>query len=141
MSQNSNENLSTEEVNVENVEVVDNVEPSTDQSQSEITTTLSIASSSPATSLQSLSLATSIDDKNEKLKIILDNPQNTYYSGQTIRGTISLNCKQKKKIRGKCHSTEYFVLSDFYNRSDFSRRLLPNKKKTNIVFAKRHGMG
>lgn len=92
MSQNSNENLSTEA----------NIEPTTDQSQSSVTTTASIASSSPATSLQSLSLATSItDDKNEKLKIILDNSQNTYYSGQTIRGTISLNCKQKKKIRGE----------------------------------------
>lgn len=93
MSQNSNENLSSEA----------NVEPTTDQSQSQssITTTASIASSSPATSLQSLSLATSIDDKNEKLKIILDNPENTYYSGQTIRGSITLNCKQKKKIRGE----------------------------------------
>lgn len=93
MSQNSNENLSSEA----------NVESTADQSQSQssIITTASIASSSPATSLQSLSLATSIDDKNEKLKIILDNPGNTYYSGQTIRGTITLNCKQKKKIRGE----------------------------------------
>lgn len=93
MSQNSNENLSLEA----------NVESTADQSQSQssIITTASIASSSPATSLQSLSLATSIDDKNEKLKIILDNPGNTYYSGQTIRGTITLNCKQKKKIRGE----------------------------------------
>lgn len=90
MSNNSNENVSTEA----------NTEPA-DQSQSSMTTTASIASSSPATSLQSLSIATSTDDKNEKLKIILDNPQNTYYSGQTIRGTISLNCKQKKKIRGE----------------------------------------
>lgn len=77
-----------------------NIEP-TDQSQSTITSTASIASSSPATSLQSLSLATPGDDKNEKLKIILDNATNTYYSGQTIHGTISLNCKQKKKIRGE----------------------------------------
>lgn len=93
MSGNSNENLSSEA----------NIEPAADQSQSQssITTTASIASSSPATSLQSLSLATSIDEKNEKLKIILDNPDNTYYSGQTIRGTITLNCKQKKKIRGE----------------------------------------
>lgn len=95
MSGNSNENLSTEA----NVEAT--VDQSQSQSQSSITTTASIASSSPATSLQSLSLATSIDDKNEKLKIILDNPENIYYSGQTIRGTITLNCKQKKKIRGK----------------------------------------
>lgn len=73
----------------------------TDQSQSTITSNTSIASSSPATSLQSLSLATSIDEKGEKLKISLDNPDNTYFSGQTIHGTISLNCKQKKKIRGK----------------------------------------
>lgn len=92
MSQNSNENLSSFDANGE---------PNTDQSQSSITTTASIASSSPATSLQSLSLATSIDEKSEKLKIILDNPDNTYYSGQTIRGNITLNCKQKKKIRGK----------------------------------------
>lgn len=92
MSQNSNENLSTIDLNGE---------PSTDQSHSSFTTTTaSIASSSPATSLQSLSLATSIGDKNEKFKIILDNPDHTYHSGQTIRGTISLNCKQKKKIRG-----------------------------------------
>lgn len=107
MSQNSNENLSSEATmeNADNMENVDNVEPTTDQSQSEITTTASIASSSPATSLQSLSLATSasIDGKNDKLKITLDNPQNTYYSGQTIRGTISLNSKQKKKIRGECY--------------------------------------
>lgn len=93
MSQNSNENLSSIDASGE---------PNTDQSQSSITTTASIASSSPATSLQSLSLAASIDElKNEKLKIILDNPDHTYYSGQTIRGTITLNCKQKKKIRGK----------------------------------------
>lgn len=72
-----------------------------DQSQSTITSTASIASSSPATSLQSLSLAASVDDKGEKFRITLDNPTNTYYSGQTIHGTISLNCKQKKKIRGK----------------------------------------
>lgn len=92
MSQNSSENLSTEA----------NVETTADQSQSSITTAPSIASSSPAASLQSLSLATSVDEKNEKLKIILDSPENnTYYSGQTIRGTISLNCKQKKKIRGE----------------------------------------
>lgn len=92
MSQNSNENLSS----------IDASEPNADLSQSSITTTASIASSSPATSLQSLSLAASIDElKNEKLKIILDNPDHTYYSGQTIRGTITLNCKQKKKIRGK----------------------------------------
>lgn len=104
MSQNSNENLSSIEANGE---------PSTDQSQSSITTTASIASSSPATSLQSLSLATSIDEKNEKLKIILDNPDHTYYSGQTIRGTITLNCKQKKKIRGKLKSIVDFSSSSF----------------------------
>lgn len=95
MSEHSNENSSAE-TNVE--ATIDQA----DQTESSITTTASIASSSPATSLQSLSLATSVtDDKNEKLKITLDNPLNTYYSGQTIRGTISLNCKQKKKIRGK----------------------------------------
>lgn len=97
MSQNSNENLSSFDANA-------------DLSQSSITTTASIASSSPATSLQSLSLAASIDElKNEKLKIIFDNPDHTYYSGQTIRGTITLNCKQKKKIRGKSKWMESIV--------------------------------
>lgn len=103
MSEHSNENSSAEA----------NVELSADQTESSITTTASIASSSPATSLQSLSLATSLgDDKNEKLKITLDNPLNTYYSGQTIRGTISLNCKQKKKIRGEFNKIDrnLFVL-------------------------------
>lgn len=98
MSQNSNENLSSFDANGE---------PNTESS---ITTTASIASSSPATSLQSLSLAASIDElKNEKLKIIFDNPDHTYYSGQTIRGTITLNCKQKKKIRGKLKWMELIV--------------------------------
>lgn len=108
MSEHSNENLSAET----------NVEPTADQTESSITTTASIASSSPATSLQSLSLATSMnDDKTEKLKITLDNPLNTYYSGQTIRGTISLNCKQKKKIRGKHLSVlgNLFVLTSQQN--------------------------
>lgn len=101
MSLNSNEN---------SIDV--NVEP--DQSQSSFTTA-SIASSSPATSLQSLSLATSSDDKNEKLKITLDSPDNTYYSGQAIRGTILLNCKQKKKVRGESLNrfANRFVYSDF----------------------------
>lgn len=101
MSQNSNENLSSFDANA-------------DLSQSSITTTASIASSSPATSLQSLSLAASIDElKNEKLKIIFDNPDHTYYSGQTIRGTITLNCKQKKKIRGKSKRMDVIVLLSF----------------------------
>lgn len=99
MSEIWNENLSGE----------GNVEQSTtDQSQSSITTTASLASSL-ASSLQSLSIASSFDDKNAKLKITLDNSENTYYSGQTIRGTISLNCKQKKKIRGESSRKNLFV--------------------------------
>lgn len=43
----------------------------------------------------------STEEKIEKLKIILDNTNYTYYSGQTIRGTISINCAQKIKIRGE----------------------------------------
>lgn len=43
----------------------------------------------------------STEEKIEKLKIILDNTNHTYYSGQTIRGTISINCAQKIKIRGE----------------------------------------
>lgn len=82
-----------------------------DQSQSTITSTASIASSSPATSLQSLSLASSADGKGDKFRITLDNPTNTYYSGQTIHGTISLNCKQKKKIRGK-HINSHLSVSN-----------------------------
>ncbi|XP_031621706.1 arrestin domain-containing protein 17-like [Contarinia nasturtii] len=93
MSEHSNENSSAE-VNVESI---------TDQSQSS-TTTASIASSSPASSLQSLSIAAqSIDDHystNQKFKISFDNPERTYYSGDTIRGTLTLTNKQKKKIRG-----------------------------------------
>lgn len=41
------------------------------------------------------------EEKLEKIKIILDNPQNTYTSGQTVRGTITLNCAQRTQIRGK----------------------------------------
>lgn len=39
-----------------------------------------------------------IHDKNDRFKIVLDNPDNTYYSGQTIHGTVYLNCSE---IRGK----------------------------------------
>lgn len=42
-----------------------------------------------------------IEGKIEKIKINLDNPQNTYCAGQTIRGSISLNCAQRTQIRGK----------------------------------------
>lgn len=45
--------------------------------------------------------APTTEDKIEKLKIILDNPKNTYFSGQTIRGTVSINCGQRTKIRGE----------------------------------------
>lgn len=40
----------------------------------------------------------SIDEKNGKIKIVLDHSDNTYYSGQTIFGTIYLNYSE---IRGK----------------------------------------
>lgn len=45
--------------------------------------------------------SSSSEEKIEKFKITLDNPQHTYCSGQTIRGTISLNCTQKTQIRGE----------------------------------------
>lgn len=47
------------------------------------------------------SKTSSTEEKIDKLKIILDNTNHTYYSGQTIRGTISINCAQKIKIRGE----------------------------------------
>lgn len=59
------------------------------------------SSSSPTASLQSLTPSINEQQKSEKFKIILDSSTNTYYSGQTIRGTISLCSKQPKKIRGK----------------------------------------
>lgn len=89
MSEDSSENSSADQTAEQAVD------------QSSMTTTPSITSISPATSLQSLSLSVSTDDKKEKLKISLDNSTNTYYSGEHIRGTISLCCKQRKKIRGK----------------------------------------
>lgn len=39
--------------------------------------------------------------ENEKCKIEFDSITNTYHSGQTINGKISLICLKKKKIRGK----------------------------------------
>lgn len=59
------------------------------------------SNSSPTDSLESLPVSISADEKNEKFKITLDSPNNTYYSGQTIRGNISLVNKQVKKIRGE----------------------------------------
>lgn len=38
------------------------------------------------------------EQKTDRLKIVLDNPDNTYYSGQTIQGTVFLNYSE---IRGK----------------------------------------
>lgn len=59
-------------------------------------------STSPAESMQSLSVSIASDaGKNENFKITLDSPNNTYYSGQTIRGTIEVTNKQPKKIRGE----------------------------------------
>lgn len=58
--------------------------------------------SSPTDSLESLPVSIAAEEmKNDKFKITLDSPNNTYYSGQTVRGTISLINKQVKKIRGK----------------------------------------
>lgn len=54
-----------------------------------------------SSSIDQLQSPPQTDDKIEKIKIVLDNPQNTYCSGQTIRGTITLNCSQKTQIRGK----------------------------------------
>lgn len=96
MSENSDENSMAESSSV-----------SMDQSTASLATSTaaapSIASSSPANSLQSLSLG-SETTKQEKFKVTLDSSTNTYFSGQTIRGTISVYCKQKKKIRGKCET-------------------------------------
>lgn len=39
-----------------------------------------------------------IEEKTDKLKIVLDNPENTYHSGQKIQGTVYL---KHSKIRGK----------------------------------------
>lgn len=61
------------------------------------TTTTTTSTSTPSEPLQS----PPSEEKIEKIKISLDNPQHTYSSGQTIRGTISLNCTQKTQIRGK----------------------------------------
>lgn len=43
----------------------------------------------------------SSDEKIEKIRIVLDNPQNTYCSGQTVNGKIYLNCTRGTQIRGK----------------------------------------
>lgn len=66
--------------------------------------------SSPSESMQSLSVSITSDapEKNEKFKITLDSPNNTYYSGQTIRGTIELTNKQAKKIRGESSDVRVF---------------------------------
>lgn len=37
-------------------------------------------------------------------QILLDNPWNTYYSGQTINGQVKLHLNSPKKIRGKMNS-------------------------------------
>lgn len=34
-------------------------------------------------------------------QIILDNPWNTYYAGQTVNGQVKLTLNSPKKIRGK----------------------------------------
>lgn len=39
--------------------------------------------------------------ENSQCKIVLDKPTNTYYSGQSIFGTITLLKYNGKKIRGK----------------------------------------
>lgn len=45
--------------------------------------------------------SSSSEEKMEKIKVTLDSVENTYCSGQTIRGTISLNCTQKTQVRGE----------------------------------------
>lgn len=71
-----------------------------EQSSNEITADDSNKDSS-SSSTDQFETSPSTEGKIEKIKIILDNPQNTYCSGQTIRGTISLNCAQRTQIRGK----------------------------------------
>lgn len=83
------------------------------QSSSEITTVTPCVESTAAAVTTTIPTASTLssstdhlqsppnDEKIEKVKIILDNSQHTYSSGQTIRGTISLNCTQKTQIRGK----------------------------------------
>lgn len=35
-------------------------------------------------------------------QILLDNPWNTYYAGQTVNGQVKLTLNSPKKIRGMC---------------------------------------
>lgn len=37
----------------------------------------------------------------ENCQIQLDNPYNTYYTGQTLNGQVKLNLQKEKKVRGK----------------------------------------
>lgn len=73
---------------------ITSVTPCVDQTTTPAATTTLTSSTDPLPSPPN-------EEKIEKVKIILDNPQHTYSSGQTIRGTISLNCTQKTQIRGK----------------------------------------
>lgn len=72
-----------------------------------VTTTTTITTTTNSTSSEPLQSPPN-EEKIEKIKIILDNPQHTYSSGQTIRGTISLNCTQKTQIRGKYNKLHKF---------------------------------
>lgn len=83
------------------------------QSSSEITTVTPSAEPVATTTIQTTAPSEPLqsppsEEKIEKIKIILDNPQHTYSSGQTIRGTISLNCTQKTQIRGKYNKPHKF---------------------------------
>lgn len=42
-------------------------------------------------------------------QILLDNPWNTYYAGQTVNGQVKLTLNSPKKIRGKRHMNLYFI--------------------------------
>lgn len=81
--------------------VTPSVEPVATTITTATSTTTTAASSSTSTLSEPLHQSPPSEEKIEKIKIILDNPQHTYSSGQTIRGTISLNCTQKTQIRGK----------------------------------------
>lgn len=115
-------------------------EQAADRSQSSVPTDSSIASS-PSSSLQSLSLTTSVDEKNTKFKITLDSPNHEYYSGSVIRGTVSLLCKHRKKIRGKfkIKSSPHIIFTiNFNTRYSSSQALafaiLLNRKKYLFIF-------
>lgn len=44
-------------------------------------------------------------------QILLDNPWNTYYAGQTVNGQVKLHLDSPKKIRGKIFIHIYVCMS------------------------------